>query len=247
MNPDLRSVVVRALLFEENRKVLLAEVSGEISIESIHVDAERLLDRLLDVAGQEDLAVFVNEIVNPVRAVFLFDEVEDGMAEAVTQIGQRVERLDRRNDVVDDRVPNDHPVEALLVLPEIGRHALDEPGGDARTQCSAEVPLEKERVLENMRELVRDEFVELVRRLVDRKDHPVLHVFRKCSDRLRQLFEDDVGLLELPVGFIEHHRDAEAQLMIECLAQSDVGALRVRHDFVEKRLGLGVEVDVEVG
>ncbi len=246
MNPDFWSVVVGALLFEENRKVLLTEVSVEVPVEGIHIDTERLFDRLFDVAGQEDLAVLVDEVVNAFRAVILLDEVEDGMAEAVAQIGQRIERLDGRNEVVDDRVPDDHPVEAFLVLPEIRRHPLDEPYGNPGAQRPPEVPLEEERVLEDVRELVRNELVEFVRRLVDRQDDPVLHVFRERSDRLGKLFEDDVRLLELPMGLVDHHRDAEAQLVVEFLAQSDVGALRVRDDLVEKRLGLGVEVDVEV-
>ena len=57
-----------------------------------------LLDRLLQVVGQQHLAVLEQEVAHPLHAPALLDEGEDGVAEAVGQERQPVQLLDAGHD-----------------------------------------------------------------------------------------------------------------------------------------------------
>jgi hypothetical protein len=149
------------------------------------------------------------------------------------QLGQI---LHRREDVVDHGVPNDHLVERVLVLAEVRGHAFHDPERSAGAEGAAEVALVEDRELEDVRQLVGDERVQLVGRLVDREHHAVLDRLRERPDLLADLAERDVRLLELGVRLVDDHRHAEPELVVELLADPQVRALGVRDDVLEERL-----------
>ncbi len=178
--------------------------------------------------------------------MLLFDVVEDRVAVPVGQERQLVQSLDRREDVVHHAVANRHLIEVVLVLGEIRGQSLHDPQRHPRPQRPAQVALEEQRVLEDVHQLVRDQLVELVRRRVDGQHHAVLHRLGERGDALGQLGQRDVGLLELAVRLVDDQRHAKAQLVVQLLADLQVGALRVGDDLFEERLQRRVVVHVEM-
>ena len=64
--------------------------------------------------------------------------------------------------VVDDGVAQDHAVLRVLVLPHERRQPFHQPGGRIGGDRLAELPLEEDLVLEDVRQLVRDELQQLL-------------------------------------------------------------------------------------
>jgi hypothetical protein len=86
---------------------------------------------------------------------------------------------------------------------------------------------------EDVRELVRDQPVERIGRLVDRQDHAVAIRLREGQNPLGQLAGLDVLLLEFALRFIEDERHLESEIMFQIRADLLVRAFRVRGDALE--------------
>ena len=97
-----------------------------------------------------------------------------------------------------------------------------------------------------MRELVRDQPVERIGRLVDRQHHAIAVRLGEGEDAFGQLARLDVLLLELALGLVEDERDLEGEVVLQIGADLLIRALRVGGDALEVRLDLRVVVDLEV-
>jgi hypothetical protein len=69
--------------------------------------------------------------------------------------------------------------------------------------------------LEDVGQLVGDEALQPVGRLVDGDDHPVPRRLREGGHPLRHEAPEEVGLLELGVGLVEDDRDREVDLVLQ--------------------------------
>src|SRR5439155_18998130 len=95
LEADLLAVVERLVLLEKDREILLPEELRELQVELLEVERERLLERFLDIVGQEDLAVLEQEVPDPFAAVLALDVIEDGVPEAVDQESVHVLGVDQ--------------------------------------------------------------------------------------------------------------------------------------------------------
>ena len=247
LEPDLLAVVLRLFVGQQQAHVFLLQVSPELPVELVGVDSERLLDGFFDVVGQEDLPVFPEKIADPLLSELALDELERHLAEAVGKEVELVHLVNRRDDVVDHRVPHHHLVEGIVDARHVLRQPLHEPERRIGAKGAPQRLLEEDGVLEDVGKLVGDELVESIRRLIHREDDPVLHGLGEGGDELGDEGEDDVGLLEFAVGLVENHWNSKLDLVVEGLLELDVGALRVGDDLLQLRLLLGVVIDVEVG
>ena len=99
---------------------------------------------------------------------------------------------------------------------------------------------------EDVGQLVGNEPVEAVWRLVDGQHNPVTIRFSERADSLGHRSRNDVLLLELAVGLEDDERHRERELMPEVAADFLIGALCVRRNALEVLLELGVVVDLKV-
>ena len=97
-----------------------------------------------------------------------------------------------------------------------------------------------------MGELVGDQPVERVGRLVDRQDHAVAIRLGEREHPFGQLARVDVLLLEFALGLEEDERNLEGEVVLEVGAHLLVGAFGVAGDPLQMLLDLGVVVDLEV-
>ena len=100
--------------------------------------------------------------------------------------------------------------------------------------------------LKLMRELVDDEAVELIGRLVDRHDHPLADRFGERADAFLSRRRVDVLLLELAVRLEQNQLNLERQVVLQVGADLLVRAFRVAGDARQVLFDLRVVVDLEV-
>ena len=235
-------VVRRPLLVAERLEPFL-HVAIELVVELLAVELQRLAVRI--ARAQDALAQREQELPQPFLAPPRLDELERRVAHRIGQpAGQRL-RLEPAHlrDVVRERgVADLHEVEHVPVARHVVGQALVDPQRRRRSHDPARDDVE----LEDVRQLVGDEPVELVGRLVDRQHHPVAFRFREGEHALRHLHARDVVRLELALGLEEHQRDAIRQVVLQLGADELVGALGELGDPLQMRLDLRVEVDVEV-
>jgi hypothetical protein len=99
---------------------------------------------------------------------------------------------------------------------------------------------------EDVGELVGDQAIQRVGRLIDRQHHAIPIGLGECQHAFGQLARLDVLLLELTLGLEDHQRDLEGEVVLQIGAHLLIGALRVARDPLHVRFDLGVVVDFEV-
>ena len=97
-----------------------------------------------------------------------------------------------------------------------------------------------------MRQLVNDQPVEQVGRLVDRQHHAVAVRLGECADAFLGRAWNDVLLLELGAGLEDDQRNLEGEIVLQVGADLLVCALGVAGDALQVLLGLGVVVNLEM-
>ena len=195
---QIAAVVGRALLVAERLEPLL-EVPIEGGVEFVRLHLERFFVRVF-AAADHALPEREHELPDAFLAPLLLDELEQRVAQVVRDEARAVRvavpfglahlRHDiRHGGVADVHQIHRRPLRAL----DLGA-AFGDPEGivppDERLRNDVE--------LELMHQLVDDEAVQPVRRLVDRHDHPLAHRLGKRADAFRRLAED-VFLFELAV------------------------------------------------
>ena len=148
----------------------------------------------------------------------------------------------RRDDVGDRRVADGHQVERLPVARHVVRQAFVDP----QRQTAAEQRAGDDVELEDVGQLVRDQAIERVRRLVDREDHAIAIRFGEGEHAFRKLTGLDVLLLELALGLVEDERNLEGEVVLQVGADLLVCALGVARDALEMLFDLRVVIDLEV-
>ena len=128
----------------------------------------------------------------------------------------------------------------------VAGHVIGEPLVDPQRQAAAEQRARDDVELEDVRQLVRDQAVERVGRLVDRQHHAIAVRLGEGEHAFGQLARLDVLLLELALRLVEDERDLEREVVLQVRADLLVGALGVARDPLEVRLDLRVVVDLEV-
>ena len=247
LKPDLLSVVLGLLVFQVQPQILLLQPAAEFAVEFVRFHPESLLDRLVQVVPQQDLAILPHEIADSFLAVLLGDEVEGGLTEAVGQKALDVHLVDGRDDVVDHRVPDHHLVEGALGVGHVLRQSLHEPQRRVGAQRASEGSFVEDGVLEDVSQLMGDELIEQIRGPVHGEDHAVLEGFREGAHVLGDKLQQDIRLLEFPMGLVKDEGNADLNLVVEGLRKLHVGALRVGDHLLQPTLLRGIVIDVEVG
>ena len=195
-------------------------------------------DRL---AQRED--VLPDAFLAPLR----LDELEAGVAQVVDQarVGEAAVALEvghLRHDVGDRDVAHRHQVERVPDAGHVVGQAFVHPQRDAALDQAARDDVE----LEDVGELVGDQPIELIGRLVDRQHHAIAGRLGEGGDAFRHFRRDDVLLLELGLGLEEDQRHLGAEVVLQLGADVLIGALGVAGDALEVLLDLRVVVDLEV-
>jgi hypothetical protein len=97
-----------------------------------------------------------------------------------------------------------------------------------------------------VRQLVKDQPVEQVRRFVERHHDPVAHRLGECADPFLRRAGDDVLLLKLAARLEEDERDLEREVVFQLRADLLVRAFGVAGDPLKVLLDLRVVVNLEV-
>ena len=182
----------------------------------------------------------------PFLAPARLDELEGGVTEVVGEAavgeGDALKVAHRRNVVGDRRVADGHQIEGIPVAGHVVREPLVDPQGQAAAEQRAGNDVE----LEDVRQLVRDQAVERVGRLVDRQDHAVAVRLGEGEDAFGELARLDVLLLELALRLEQDEGNLEREVVLQVRADLLIGTLGIARDAFEMRLELRVVVDLEV-
>ena len=135
-----------------------------------------------------------------------------------------------------------HQVDRVPDAGHVVREALVHPQRDAALHQAARDDVE----LEDVGELVGDQPIELVGRLVDRQHHPVAARLGEGGDALGDLRRHDVLLLELGLGLEQDERHLGAEVVLQLGADVLIRALGVAGDALEVLFELRVVVDLEM-
>ena len=245
LDPEHPPEVAGLAGLDQLRQVLLAQPAPELDVEVLGLDLEGALDGAID-ARTEGVAGLVQEIEEALVAPAVLDEREHRVAEAVGEETLDLDAADRRDDVVDHRVAQEHRVAHRLVAAHVARHALDEPGRRAVADGLRQAALEEHLVLEDVGQLVADQGDQQAVRIVDRQHHAEARRAGEGADALGDEVEDDVVLLERRVGGEIDQRDRVLDLEIEETRDVVVVALGEGDHLLQRRLLLRVVIDVEV-
>ena len=241
---EVAAVVLRPLLVAERLEAVL-QVLVELLVELVGLELERFLVGAV-AAADDALAQREEELPQPFLAPPRLDELERRVTEVVGQASvderRALEIAHRRDDVGDGGVADRHQVERVPVAGV----EIREPFVDPQRQAAAEQRARNDVELEDVRELVGDEAIERVRRLVDRQHHAVAIRLGEREHAFGQLARLDVLLLELAGRLVEDHRHLEREVVLQVRADLLVGALGVARDPFEMLLDLGVVVDLEM-
>jgi hypothetical protein len=243
---EVLAVVGGALLVAEGLEALL-EPLLELLVELLRLHAEGLHVDVFDAAAHDVLAEGVEELPDAFLAEARLDELEGGVAEVVDDARVRVaavfvEAAQRRHLLRDGGVADGHEVEGVPGAALVVGQALVEPEGDRALHQAARDEVE----LEDVGQLVGDEALQAVRRLVDGQHHAPAHGLREGQHPFGHEVREEVRLLELGVRLVEDERDREVDLVLQVPRDLLVRALRVGDDAPEVLLELRVVVDLEV-
>ena len=238
------AVVGRAFLVAERLEAIL-QVLVELLVELVRLELERFLVRAV-AAADDALAQGEEELPQTFLPPLRLDELEGGVSQVVRQpaVGEldALKIAHRRDDVGDGGVPDRHQVERIPVTGFEIRKSFIHPQGQAAAQQRPRNDVE----FEDVRELVSDQPVERVGRLVDRQHHAIAIRLGEREHALGQLARIDVLLLEFAFGLVEDERNFEGEVVLEIGAHLLIRALRVAGDPFEMLLDVGVVVDLEV-
>src|ERR1017187_5591848 len=189
------------------RKSLPPQVPAKLQVEVVGLYLEGAPKGDGDVAA-EMRPVLEHEVADRVPAPLGFHEVEDRVPVPVSRVAFDRDLRDRRDEVLVDRVSEEHPVLVVLVVAVVRRHAFHDPRRSVRRERAAESPAEQDLVLEDVRQLVLNERLEPLVGHVDGKDHAVARRLGEGADAFGDEVELDVVLLELGVRRVIDERDA---------------------------------------
>ena len=169
---EVAAVVGRPLLVAERLEAVL-DVAIEGLVELFRFHPEGFFVGVF-AAADDALAQREQELADPFLAESRLDELEDRVAQVVDQPGGALRAVafelgHLRHDVGDRGVAHLHQVERRPGAALIVR----EPFVDPQRHAAPDQRLRNDVELEDVRELVRDEAVEPIRRIVDRQQHAV--------------------------------------------------------------------------
>ena len=229
----------------EERQVLPPEVAAKLQVEVVGLDLESAPEGDGDVASEER-PVLEEEVPHRVLSPLGLHEVVNRVAVPVGRVAFDRDLRDRRDEILVDRVPQEHPVLVVLVVAVIRRHALHDPGRNVRRQRAAEPSAEQDLVLEDVRQLVLDEGLELLVGKIDGKHHAVSRRLGEGADAFGDEVELDVVLLEFGMRCVIDDRHALRDLVVQPARQLVVRGFRHRDDLLEGLALARVVEDVEV-
>ena len=243
---EIAAVVGRPLLVAERLEPIL-QIALEGLIELVLLHAERFFVRVL-AAADDALAQREQELADAFLPVLRLDELEDRVTEVVDE--SRVVRVavafelgHLRHDVGDRRVAHRHEIDRIPLRALVVRQPFVHP----QRHAAADERLRDDVELEDVRQLVRNEAVQLVGRLVDRQQHAVSRRLGERRDAFRRgVGARDVLLLELAVRLEQHQRHFEGEIVFEIGADLLIRALGVAGDALQVLLDLGVVINLEV-
>ena len=241
---EVAAVVGRALLVAERLEAIL-QVAVERLIELVLVHPQRFFVRIL-AAADDALAQREQELPDAFLAELRLDELEDRVAEVVDQARRPaaavlLELGHPRDDVGDRRVADRHQVERFPLPALVVREPLVHP----QRHAAADQPLRDDVELELVRQLVDDQAVEPVGRIVNRQDDALAEGLGEGADAFGRR-AGDVLLLEFAVRLEDDQRDLGRQVVLQIRADLLVGAFGVARDALEMLLDRLVVVDLEV-
>ena len=242
---EVAAVVVGPLLVAEGLEPA-PDVRLELDVELLVGDVERVL---VDVALAADdrLPQGEQELPDPGHAPALLDELEGGVPEVVDQPGARVdapalEVAHLRQGVRQRGVADRHQVEGAPHAAHVVGQPLVHPQRNAAPDDRARNDVERELV----GQLVGDQPVELVRRLVDRQHDALPERLGEGAHAVRHRAGNDVLLLELAVRLEDDEGNEVREVVRQVGADLGVRALGVAGDALEVLLDVGVVEDLEV-
>jgi replicative superfamily II helicase len=211
---QVAAVVGRPLLVAERLEAVL-QVLVELLVELVGLQLERFLVGAV-AAADDALAEREEELAQPLLAPPRFDELEHRMTEVVDQAGipevaVALQLAHLRHDVGNRRVTDRHQVQRLPDARHVVGQALVDPerlaAPDERRRDDVE--------LEDVRQLVDDQAVEEVWRIVERHDHAIAFRLGECANTFLRGARDDVLLLELAAGLEDDERDLERKVVLQ--------------------------------
>jgi hypothetical protein len=243
---QIAAVVSRSFLIPKCLESIL-EIPFERLIEFVRLHPQRFFVGIL-AAADDALAQRKKELAHTFRAVLRLDEFIHRVAEVVGHqpgvagIAIALGLGHLRHEIGDSGVADHHEVDRIpLAALELGA-ALVNPQRDAL----ANEPLRDDVVLELVRELVRDQPVQVVGRIVDGEHHALTIGFGERRHPFLGGTRRDVLLLEFAVGLENDERDLERQVVLEIGADVLICAFGVAGHTLEVLFDVGVVVDLEV-
>ena len=215
-------------------------------IELLRRHAERLLIGVF-AAADHSLAQREEKLPEPFLPPPRLDELEHRVAEIVDEPRVRelaiaLELAHLRHDVRHGGVPHRHQVDRP---PQAG-HVVRQPFVHPERHAAADERSGDDIELEDVRELVNDEPVHEVRRLIHRHHHAIARGFGKRADAFLGRAGNDVLLLELAARLEEDQRNLERKIVLELGADMLVRAFSVAGDPLQVFLDFGIVVDLEM-
>ena len=242
---QVAAVVGRPLLVAERLEALL-QVAIELLVPFLGRDLERFL---VGVVAAADHRTTQREDVgaHAFLAPFRFHELERGVTEVVDEarIAEAAVVLHLahlRHDVGDGGVAHGHDVERAPVAGHVVRHAFEHP----QRHVAADQPGRDDVELELVRELMDDQAIEQIGRLVDRHDDAIAAGLGERADAFLRRAGLHVLLPELARRREQDQRQLHRQIVFELGADVLIRALGIARDAFEMRLDLRVVIDLEV-
>ena len=165
------------------------------------------------------------------------------MTEVIGCSGESQVQFFEARDLIGDRsIADRHQIERIPLAGHVVGESLIDPQGNRTTHQRAGDDVE----LEDMSQLVNDELLELVRRLIDGQHHPIPHRFGEREDAFRNFAREEVGLRELGEGLIENQRNGKGDLVLELVRHPLVSALCIAHYPAQVLFELRVVIHLEV-
>ena len=239
-------VVGRPLLVAERLEAVL-QILLEVLIELVLLHPQRFFVGVL-AAADDALAQREQELADAFLAELRLDELEHRVTEVVDEARRPAaaavafELGHLRDDVGDRRVAHRHQIERLPLPALVVRQPLVHP----QRHAAADQPLRDDVELELVRQLVDDQAVETVRRIVNRRDDALDDRLGEGADAFLRRAGIDVLLLELAVRLEQDQLHLEGQIVFEIGADLLVRALGVAGDALQVLLERRVVVDLEM-
>ena len=242
---EVPAVIGRALLVPEGLEAVL-QVLLELLVELLRRDLEGLLVGIVP-AADDALPQGEQELPDALLAPLRFHELEGCVAEVVDHAGVGelavvLHLADLRDPFGDGNVSDGHQIEGPPHAGQVVRQPFVHPerhvAADQRPRNDVE--------LEDVRELVGDQPIQLIGRFVDWQHQPRSLRFGERRHAFGHVALHHVLLLELALRLEDDHRHLERQVVLEVRADLLIGAFRVARDPLEVLLEFRVVVDLEV-